>query len=55
MQASLPLVALLSLDQGGHVVHTPMVHNSAIRKGNWKLVRMNEKVGANIPPGASTT
>jgi arylsulfatase A-like enzyme len=36
--------------KGGHVIPTPKVHNSAIRKGNWKLVRMNEKIGAEVPP-----
>ncbi len=34
----------------GSVVPTPKVHNSAIRKGNWKLVRLNEKIGAGAPP-----
>ena len=30
---------------------TPRVHNSAIRKGNWKLVRLNEKIGSDdLPP-----
>ena len=30
---------------------TPKVHNSAIRKGNWKLVRLNEKISsASLPP-----
>ncbi|MBT5690943.1 MAG: sulfatase-like hydrolase/transferase, partial [Opitutae bacterium] len=32
--------------KGGYGVPTPKVHNSAIRKGNWKLVRMNEKIGS---------
>ena len=36
--------------EGGFVVPTPKVHNSAIRKGNWKLVRLNEKMGADVPP-----
>lgn len=38
--------------QGSFVVPTPKVHNSAIRKGNWKLVRLNEKVDSNDPPPA---
>ena len=38
--------------KGGYVVPTPKVHNSAIRKGNWKLVRMNEKIGSDAPPPA---
>jgi arylsulfatase A-like enzyme len=32
--------------EGGFVVPTPKVHNCAIRKGNWKLVRLNEKIGS---------
>jgi arylsulfatase A-like enzyme len=36
--------------KGGFGVPTPKVHNSAIRKGNWKLVRMNEKIGSEAPP-----
>ena len=36
--------------KGGSVTPTPKVHNSAIRKGNWKLVRLNEKIGADTPP-----
>ena len=28
------------------------MHNSAIRKGNWKLVRMNEKIGSDASPPA---
>ena len=36
----------------GVVIPTPKVHNSAIRKGNWKLVRMNEKIGSEVPPPA---
>jgi arylsulfatase A-like enzyme len=39
-------------DGKGTVRPTPKVHNSAIRKGNWKLVRMNEKIGAEVPPPA---
>jgi len=35
--------------KGSYVVPTPKVHNSAIRKGNWKLVRMNEKIGSDDP------
>ena len=38
--------------KGGFVTPTPKVHNSAIRKGNWKLVRLNEKIGSDIPPPA---
>jgi arylsulfatase len=37
-------------DGKGTVKPTPKVHNSAIRKGNWKLVRMNEKIGPSVPP-----
>lgn len=29
-----------------------MIHNSAIRKGDWKLVRLNEKIGSDTPPPA---
>ena len=36
----------------GTVRPTPKVHNSSIRKGNWKLVRLNEKIGADAPPPA---
>jgi arylsulfatase A-like enzyme len=36
----------------GHGVPTPMVHNSTIRKGNWKLVRYNEKMGSDVSPPA---
>jgi len=35
---------------GGFVVPTPRVHNCAIRKGNWKLVRLEEKVDSVTPP-----
>jgi arylsulfatase A-like enzyme len=38
--------------KGGAVAPTPKVHNSAIRKGNWKFVRLNEKLGADTPPPA---
>ena len=38
--------------QGGFVVPTPKVHNSAIRKGNWKLVRLNEKLISDERPPA---
>ena len=38
--------------KGGFVTPTPKVHNSAIRKGNWKLVRLNEKIGSGTPPPA---
>ena len=38
--------------KGSYVVPTPKVHNSAIRKGNWKLVRMNEKIGSDALPPA---
>ena len=37
---------------GGFVVPTPKVHNSAIRKGNWKLVRLGEKIGSSDRPPA---
>jgi len=37
---------------GGFVVPTPKVHNCAIRQGNWKLVRLNEKVDSDDPPPA---
>ena len=39
-------------DGKGTVKPTLKVHNSAIRKGNWKLVRLNEKIGAEVPPPA---
>ncbi|MCP4848016.1 MAG: sulfatase-like hydrolase/transferase, partial [Verrucomicrobiaceae bacterium] len=42
----------LPRQKGSYVVPTPKVHNSAIRKGNWKLVRMNEKIGSDAPPPA---
>ena len=42
----------LSKTEGGFVVPTPKVHNSAIRKGNWKLVRLNEKLDSANPPPA---
>ena len=35
--------------KGGFVVPTEKVHNSAIRKGNWKLVRLNEKIDSDGP------
>ena len=35
--------------KGSFVVPTPKVHNCAIRKGNWKLVRLNEKVDSDDP------
>tara|TARA_Y100000588_G_scaffold320663_1_gene351413 strand:- start:843 stop:1943 length:1101 start_codon:yes stop_codon:yes gene_type:complete len=38
--------------KGGYGVPTPKVHNSAIRKGNWKLVRLNEKIDSDAPPPA---
>jgi arylsulfatase A-like enzyme len=38
--------------KGASVTPTPNVHNSAIRKGNWKLVRLNEKIGSEVPPPA---
>ena len=38
--------------EGGFVVPTPKVHNSAIRKGNWKLVRLNEELDSGDPPPA---
>ena len=37
-------------EKGGPVKPRPKVHNSAIRKGNWKLVRMNEKIASKAPP-----
>ncbi len=36
--------------EGGYGVPTLKVHNSAIRKGNWKLVRFNEKIGSDDRP-----
>ena len=42
----------LPRQKGGYGVPTPKVHNSAIRKGNWKLVRMNEEIGSDAPPPA---
>ncbi|MEO2019049.1 MAG: sulfatase-like hydrolase/transferase [Fuerstiella sp.] len=36
----------LSPEKGGFVIPTAKVHNSAIRKENWKLVRLNEKIGS---------
>ncbi|MFT5129567.1 MAG: putative heme-binding domain-containing protein [Rhodothermales bacterium] len=44
--------AWLPRKKGSHVVPTPKVHNSAIRKGNWKLVRYGEKIGSVVPPPA---
>jgi arylsulfatase A-like enzyme len=38
--------------EGSFVVPTPKVHNSAIRKGNWKLVRLNEKLESGDLPSA---
>ena len=38
--------------QGSFGVPTMKVHNCAIRKGNWKLVRINEKIGSADPPPA---
>ena len=35
--------------EGGFGVPTAKVHNSAIRKGNWKLVRYNEKLESDNP------
>lgn len=35
--------------KGDSVVPTRSVHNSAIRKGHWKLVRLNEKIGSDTP------
>ena len=37
---------------GGPGVPTPGVHSSAIRKGNWKLVRIDEKMDSNERPPA---
>ena len=42
----------LPRQKGSYVVPTPKVHNSAIRKGNWKLVRLNEKIDSDAPPPA---
>ena len=39
-------------EDGAPVKPRPKVHNSAIRKGNWKLVRLNEKIGSDTPPPA---
>ena len=39
-------------EDGAPVKPRPKVHNSAIRKGNWKLVRLNEKVASDDPPPA---
>jgi arylsulfatase A-like enzyme len=36
--------------KGGPVIYTRMIHNCAVRKGNWKLVRLNEKIGSDAPP-----
>jgi hypothetical protein len=36
-------------EDGGPVKHRPKVHNSAIRKENWKLVRLNEKIASDDP------
>lgn len=36
----------------GTVVPTMKVHNSAIRKGDWKLVRLDEKIGSDTEPPA---
>ncbi|MFT4692838.1 MAG: arylsulfatase A-like enzyme [Limisphaerales bacterium] len=38
--------------KGGSVAPTRNIYNSAIRKGRWKLVRLNEKIGADNPPSA---
>ena len=35
---------------GDSVRPTPFVHNSAIRKGKWKLLRLAEKIGSDDPP-----
>ncbi len=37
---------------GSHGVPTPKVHNCAVRKGNWKLVRLNEKIDSDDPSPA---
>jgi arylsulfatase A-like enzyme len=42
----------LTRKKGGSVSPTPKVHNSAIRKGDWKLVRLNEKIDSDTPPPA---
>ena len=33
--------------EGGFVMPTPKIHNCAIRKGTWKLVRLNENIDSN--------
>jgi len=37
---------------GGYAVPQKFVHNSAIRRGKWKLVRLAEKINSNDPPPA---
>ena len=39
-------------EDGGPVKPRPKVHNSAIRKGDWKLVRLNEKIDSDAHPPA---
>jgi arylsulfatase A len=39
-------------EAGGQTKPKPNIHNSAIRKGNWKLVRLNEKIGSEASPPA---
>ena len=42
--------AWLPRKPGDHVVPTRLVHNSAIRKGKWKLLRLEEKIDSDGPP-----
>ena len=42
----------LSERAGAPVTPTARVHSCAIRKGNWKLVRLGERVGSGTPPPA---
>jgi arylsulfatase A-like enzyme len=42
----------LAKKEGDSLKATPKVHNSAIRKGDWKLVRRDEKIDSQNPPPA---
>lgn len=42
----------LPTKKGGYGVPTSKVHNCAIRKGNWKLVRLNERISSDDPAPA---